>query len=125
MFYDYITKYTEILVDKMREAFAMQKLLTFFQKYWHISGTSVLNFNETLTNDVVSFEQLGPGKQIGSHINCFPLKPWREKMEVFPYTYKRFQCFILYMLLSKQIYNQTNKHTHNNCFDAKFFIYRT
>ena len=42
----------------MREAFAVQKLLTFFQqKYWHISDINVWNFKETLTNDVVSFEQ--------------------------------------------------------------------
>ena len=46
----------------MKEAFALQKLLTFFQqKYWHISDTNIRNFNETLTNDVVSFDQLGPG----------------------------------------------------------------
>ena len=45
----------------MREAFAVQKLLTFFQqKYWYIWDINVWNFNETLTNDVVSFEQLGP-----------------------------------------------------------------
>ena len=45
----------------MREAFAMQKLLTFFQqKYWCISDINIRNFNETLTNDVVSFEQPGP-----------------------------------------------------------------
>ena len=35
-------------VDKMREAFALQKLLTFYQQK---------NFNKTLTNDIVSFEQ--------------------------------------------------------------------
>ena len=40
----------------------MQKLLSFFQqKYWTTSDMNVWNFNETLTNDVVSFEQLGPG----------------------------------------------------------------
>ena len=51
----------------MREAFALQKLLTFFQqkilaylKYWRTSDIKVWNFNETLTNDVISFEQLGP-----------------------------------------------------------------
>ena len=38
----------------------VQKLLTFFnKKYWHISDINVGNFNETLTNDVVSFEQPG------------------------------------------------------------------
>ena len=45
----------------MREAFAMQKLLTFFnKKYWHIWEIDFWKFNETLTNDVVSFEQPGP-----------------------------------------------------------------
>ena len=49
-------------VEKMREAFAVQKLLTFFQqkilaylRYYH------LKFYISLTNDVVSFEQPGPG----------------------------------------------------------------
>ena len=45
----------------MREAFALQKLLTFFnKKYWHIWEINFRKFNETLTNDVISFEQLGP-----------------------------------------------------------------
>ena len=45
----------------MREAFALQKLLTFFnKKYWSISDINIRNFNETLTNSVVSFEHLGP-----------------------------------------------------------------
>ena len=44
------------------ETFAMQKLLTFFQqKCWRISDIDVWNFNEKLTNDVVSFEQPDPG----------------------------------------------------------------
>ena len=30
MFYDFITKYTDIFVEKKREAFELQKLLTFF-----------------------------------------------------------------------------------------------
>ena len=40
----------------------MQKLLTFFSK--NISVYAIFNdqsFNDTLTNDIVSFEQLGPG----------------------------------------------------------------
>ena len=41
----------------------MQRLLTvFFSKY--ISVYAIFNdqsFNDTLTNDIVSFEQLGPG----------------------------------------------------------------
>ena len=45
----------------MREAFAMQKRLTFFpQKYWCILHINIGNFNETLPNNVVSFEQPGP-----------------------------------------------------------------
>ena len=30
MFYNFITKYTDIFVEKMREAFALQRLLSFF-----------------------------------------------------------------------------------------------
>ena len=41
--------------------FAMQKLLIFSQqKYWHIPDINVRNYNETLNNDVDSFEQPGP-----------------------------------------------------------------
>ena len=41
-------------------AFAVQKLLTFFQqKISHICISLDVNFNESLTNYVVSFEQLG------------------------------------------------------------------
>ena len=43
-------------------AFALQKLLTFFQqKFKHICVSLDVNFNESLTKDVVSFGQLGPG----------------------------------------------------------------
>ena len=42
-------------------AFALQKLLTFFQqKIQYICVSLDVNFNELLTNDIVSFEQLGP-----------------------------------------------------------------
>ena len=47
--------------EKMWVAFALQKLLTFFQQkisaHLHITWC---NFNKSLTNNVVSFEQLGP-----------------------------------------------------------------
>ena len=47
---------------KMWVAFALQKLLTFFnKKFQHICISLDVNFNESLTNDIVSFEQLGPG----------------------------------------------------------------
>ena len=41
----------------------MQKLLTFFQqkKIQHICVSLDVHFNESLTNDIVNFEQLGPG----------------------------------------------------------------
>ena len=43
-------------------AFALQKLLTFFfsKIFQHIYVSLDLNFNDSLTNDIVSFEQLGP-----------------------------------------------------------------
>ena len=41
-------------------AFALQKLLTIFSKKISICVSLSVNFNESLTNDVVSFEQLGP-----------------------------------------------------------------
>ena len=47
--------------EKMWVAFALQKLLTFFQqKFQHICVSLDGNFNESSTNDIVSFEQLGP-----------------------------------------------------------------
>ena len=33
----------------------------FNKKYWHISDSNVWNFNETLTNDIIKFEQSDPG----------------------------------------------------------------
>ena len=42
-------------------AFALQKLLTFFQQKISAYLCINVNFNESLTNDVISFEQLGPG----------------------------------------------------------------
>ena len=46
---------------KMWVAFALQKLLTFFQqKFRHICISTNVNFNKLLTNDIISFEQPGP-----------------------------------------------------------------
>ena len=49
----------------MREAFALQKPLTFFlnKNYWHIWEINFWKFKGTLTNDVFSFEQPGPAPQ--------------------------------------------------------------
>ena len=50
----------------MGVAFALQKLLTFFsKKLQHICVSLDVNFNESLTNDIVSFEQ--PGPDIGEY----------------------------------------------------------
>ena len=44
----------------------------FSKKFQHICISLDVNFNESLTNDIVSFEQLGPDfyKKIGSDISC-------------------------------------------------------
>ena len=44
----------------MREAFALQKPHYISAKYWQISDVNIQNFNEMLTNDVISFGQLDP-----------------------------------------------------------------
>ena len=50
--------------EKMWVAFALQKLLTFFsKKFQHICVSLDVNFNESLTKDIISFEQLGPDRQ--------------------------------------------------------------
>ena len=82
----------------MREAFAMQKLLTcksfshfFNKKYWHIWDINVWNFNVLLTNEVVSFEQPGPELQIRGNIEdiskmIFLISQWTMKtLVVTPY----------------------------------------
>ena len=49
----------------------MQKLLTFFQQ--NISLYAIFNdqsFNDTLTNDIVSFEQLGPEPKMFSNLTA-------------------------------------------------------
>ena len=54
----------------MRVAFALQKLLAFLccKKFQHICLSLDVNFNESLTNDVVSFEQLGPEYSLYQHV---------------------------------------------------------
>ena len=64
----------------------MQKQLIFFSK--NISIYAIFNdqnFNDTLTNDIVSFEQLSPGPidsiQTVGRIDVKQM-PWLENMEV-------------------------------------------
>ena len=57
-----------VFVEKILEAFAMQKLLTFCQQKilaYFRRFKNIWNFNVTFTNDIVSFEQ--PGPDICSH----------------------------------------------------------
>ena len=58
---DSIYNIMKFFAEKMWVAFALQKLLTFFsaKKFQHICVSLDVNFNESLTNDIVSFEQLG------------------------------------------------------------------
>ena len=67
-------------------AFALQKLLTFFQqKFQHICVSLNVNFNESLTNDIVSFEQLGPDHQtVQADQSLLAAHVWR-------YTFSRIQ----------------------------------
>ena len=49
--------------EKMWVAFALQSYSHFFsKKFQHICISFDVNFNDSLTNNVVSFEQLGPDK---------------------------------------------------------------
>ena len=52
VFYDFITKYTGIFVEKMREAFAMQKLLIFITTR-NIGVFQMLTFDSKLTTLLV------------------------------------------------------------------------
>ena len=55
MFYNFISKYTDVFVGKMREAFHI-----FFNRNIGVFViNNICNFNETLINNVVSFEQPG------------------------------------------------------------------
>ena len=47
--------------EKMWVAFAKATHIFFSKKFQHICVSLDVNFNESLTNDIVSFEQLGPG----------------------------------------------------------------
>ena len=55
----------------MKEAFALQKLLTIFQQkiLVYFNNINNQNFNEALTNDVVSFEQPSPDLDMNCLLN--------------------------------------------------------
>ena len=53
------------LISQIRQYFVQCKSFSYFvnKKYWRISDINVWNFNKTLTNDIVSFEQPGPPRK--------------------------------------------------------------
>ena len=65
--YDFITKNTYIFGwkkwEKLLHCFCKSFSHFFNKKYWHIGDINVWNFNEMLTNAVVSFEQPDPEEQ--------------------------------------------------------------
>ena len=60
MFYNFITKCSEFFVEKIREAYAKASHIFSTKILGNFRYFNVRNFNETLTNDVVTFEQPGP-----------------------------------------------------------------
>ena len=72
--------------EKMWVAFALQcKSYSHFfcKKFQHICVSLDVNFNESLTNDVVSFEQLGPELHARSHFAPW-LLPTFQNLSVLP-----------------------------------------
>ena len=69
----------------------MQKLLTLFGK--NISVYAIFNdqsFKDMLTNDIVSFEQLGPGRDLGhaqDDVNSHILLMLKDTFSCFSHTY--------------------------------------
>ena len=69
-------------------AFALQKLLTFFsKKFQNICISLHVNFNESLTNDIVSFEQLGPGSLLANYLDYI------DMMYIMKYFLRSFSSF--------------------------------
>ena len=62
--YDFIIKYTDIFCWKNERSFCTVKASHIFSKKNLGVDINVWNFNETLTNDIVSFEQPGPEMQL-------------------------------------------------------------
>ena len=60
---DSMYKILIFFAEKMWVAFAVYSHF-FSKKFQYICVSLDVNFNESLTNDIVSFEQLGPGVEI-------------------------------------------------------------
>ena len=92
MYYNFIIKYTDIFVEKKCEKLLQCKSFShlFNKKYWHILDIKVLNLNETLTNDIVCFEQPGPDHLLSIYLGSFYLskKKKRTKIKTRVFAYK-------------------------------------
>ena len=73
MFYDFITKYFDIFVEKMPLTFFSTKNIGIFQIL------ILKTFNETLTSSVVSFEQLGPDWGLHVKSSLFSVEDLNDK----------------------------------------------
>ena len=89
-------------VEKVREAFALQKLLIFFQqKILANLGYLHANFIERLTNDVVSFEQPGPGPKL-----YFGITKITDKCMIYFLTYDKANNRLYLKTLSPEFYKR-------------------
>ena len=79
----------------------------FSKKFRHICVSLDVNFNESLTNDVVSFEQLGPGAQVVSCWRGIPLKSstakFSSRLICYRWHDKRCMEMIFFLFLHKII----------------------
>ena len=72
----------------------------FSKKFQHICVSLHVNFNESLTNDVVSFEQLGPEVfgQVGLRKKCYPTSDYvasDQGLHCLPFN----QCYFRYITM--------------------------
>ena len=64
-------QYFEFFAEKNVSSFCTAKAthIFFSKKFQHICVSLDVNFNESLTNNIVSFEQLGPDEQYKAKLN--------------------------------------------------------
>ena len=120
-----------ILLKKCEKLLQMQKLLTFFQQ--NISIYAIFNdqsFNDTLTNDIVSFEQLSPGHLglLESYFICKNrlrsklLGVWHEECFFFFFFFCFCFCFFFFSLFLMSRHNQSEFTIF--CFGFVMYILR-
>ena len=96
MFNDIITTYTDIYWWKSERSFCKSFSHFFNKKFWDIN---IQNFNDTLTNDVVSFEQLGPGCSKKIKKDLMMTLQWQASWK-----YPRLQLIKYYLFLSTDFF---------------------